>query len=226
LIAALYVEKDGVYSGLPDVDVWDESRDARLYEGPWPVVAHPPCASWCQLASVNAKRWGKQIGQDGGCFEAALAAVRRFGGVLEHPAYSLAWPAFDLPRPVRGVWRASLLDRGYVTEVSQSAYGHAARKRTWLYLVGDPLSLEWGDPEGWGVVGAGVYSGQSQGRRRVQRHAALVTPSSFRDVLLTLARSAMPEDAAPQPPALPRDRGKVATVNGLTTDGQEDAPSS
>jgi hypothetical protein len=42
LIAALYVEKDGVYANLPGVDVWDESRDARLYAGPDPVVAHLP----------------------------------------------------------------------------------------------------------------------------------------------------------------------------------------
>lgn len=43
MISALYVEKDGVYFNLPDVDPWDETRDARLYKGPFPVVAHPPC---------------------------------------------------------------------------------------------------------------------------------------------------------------------------------------
>ena len=77
MIAALYVETDGVYYGLDDVDPWDEARDARLYAGPWPVVAHPPCSSWCQLTSVNEARWGKRIGDDGGCFQEALAAVRR-----------------------------------------------------------------------------------------------------------------------------------------------------
>lgn len=46
MIAALYVEKNGVYYGLPDVDPWDKERDARLYAGPWPVVAHPPCSTW------------------------------------------------------------------------------------------------------------------------------------------------------------------------------------
>lgn len=46
MIAALYVAEGGVYSGLSDVEIWPESRDARLYAGPWPVVAHPPCQRW------------------------------------------------------------------------------------------------------------------------------------------------------------------------------------
>ena len=46
MIAALYVESRGVYAGLPDVDLRDRDRDARTYAGPWPVVAHPPCARW------------------------------------------------------------------------------------------------------------------------------------------------------------------------------------
>lgn len=30
-IAALYVETDGCYFGLPGIDAWDEKRDARAY---------------------------------------------------------------------------------------------------------------------------------------------------------------------------------------------------
>lgn len=40
-IAALFVEPNGPYAGLPGVELWDLSRDARLYDGPYPVVAHP-----------------------------------------------------------------------------------------------------------------------------------------------------------------------------------------
>jgi hypothetical protein len=49
-VAALLVEADGVYANLPGVDCWDEARDARLYDGPYPVVAHPPCQRWCRFA--------------------------------------------------------------------------------------------------------------------------------------------------------------------------------
>jgi hypothetical protein len=94
-IAALYVQEGGSYYGIDGVDPWPASRDARLYEGPMPVVAHPPCSRWCLLAKVNEKRYGHRVGDDGGCFAAALASVRRWGGVLEHPAYthaaSAAW---------------------------------------------------------------------------------------------------------------------------------------
>jgi hypothetical protein len=72
MIAALYVETGGVYYGLPDVDPWDEERDARLYAGPWPVVAHPPCNRYSKLATFRRQR----DGNDGGCFRAALDAVR------------------------------------------------------------------------------------------------------------------------------------------------------
>ena len=49
MIAALYVAKNGSYIDLPGVDPWPEDRDARLYRGPHPVVAHPPCQRWGKL---------------------------------------------------------------------------------------------------------------------------------------------------------------------------------
>ncbi len=207
-VAALYVDPAGVYAGLPDVEVWDEARDARLYAGPWPVVAHPPCQRWCQLAPLNeslhAEKFGStyRVGADGGTFAAALEAVRRWGGVLEHPALSLAWPAFNLPRPGIGGWTTTFEDPGWVTEVSQVAYGHEARKRTWLYAVGCDLpALNWGEPPATRQVSKFGLN------RRSARSIALVengldknksnyTPPEFRDVLLDMARSVQARSAA------------------------------
>ena len=42
-IAALYVATGGPYFNLEGVRPYDEEEDARLYAGPHPVVAHPPC---------------------------------------------------------------------------------------------------------------------------------------------------------------------------------------
>ena len=108
MIAALYVETDGSYFGLPSVDPWDEARDARKYAGPWPVVAHPPCQRWGAMANVNFARWGgehNRPGNDGGCFAAALKAVRCWGGVLEHPAQSRAWDRYGLTKPSGRGWQ-------------------------------------------------------------------------------------------------------------------------
>ena len=86
VIAALYVATGGCYFGLDGVDPWDEARDARLYAGPWPVVAHPPCERWGRYATGGPSHAGKfKLGDDGGCFAAALASVRTWGGRLGAP---------------------------------------------------------------------------------------------------------------------------------------------
>lgn len=194
-VAALFVDERGVYSRLPDVDVWGECRDARLYPGPYPVVAHPPCSRWCRLARLVEARWGHAVGDDGGCFGAALAFVRRWRGVLEHPAWSMAWKEYGLPQPMARGWTRVFDDPGWVCEVSQRAYGHRARKLTWLYYVGDapPPPLDWSRPDPVAVVGhmkmsRGVLS-KSTLPRLWQREAS-ATPPAFRDVLLGMARNA------------------------------------
>ena len=192
MIAALFVERGGAYWDLPGVDPWDEQRDARLYTGPWPVVAHPPCARWSPLAYINRRRIaGYEIGEDKGCFASALNSVQRFGGVLEHPAGSLAWARFGLLKPVRGCWVGGPWH--WVTEVDQGRYGHRARKRTWLYAAVQlaPPELDW-TPATSDVVVSG-FTHQLKGRhipcehRRVRPREASRTPEAFRDLLLEIA---------------------------------------
>ena len=200
MIAALYVQRDGAYSGLPGVELWDEARDARTYAGPWPVVAHPPCQTWCKMAPVNQARYGIPIGSDDGCFAAALASVRRWGGVLEHPAYSRAWRANGLPWPPEaGGWQRDS-DGGWCCYVEQAHYGHRARKASWLYAIDTELpELRWGAA---GHSGAWISSDRpravlnAMGIAQLSKREASATPPAFRDLLLSIAVCAQPRAVA------------------------------
>jgi hypothetical protein len=143
-VAALFVETSGCYTGLPHVDAWDEPRDARKYAGPHPVICHSPCQRWGKYAT-GAPRKPRQyrVGEDGGCFAAALTAVRNYGGVLEHPAHSKAWAYFGLKTPpMHGGWVQADNFGGWTCYVEQGHYGHLSRKGTWLYaVVEDPMQL-------------------------------------------------------------------------------------
>lgn len=188
MISALFVQKDGCYYGLHGIDPWDQERDARLYAGPNPVVAHPPCQLWGALACVNFKRWGgehNRPGNDGGCFASALNSVNQYGGVLEHPAKTQAWAAHGLLKPIKGKWSQN--GAGWVCEVWQSAYGHRANKATWLYYRGKqpPFDLDWSRPIGTHQVGhpeAGRINKPTLSKRE-----ASATPPLFRDALIALA---------------------------------------
>ncbi len=195
IVSALFVQTDGCYFGLNGVDPWDEKRDARKYLGPHPVVAHPPCSRWCRLAGLVEARWGHKRGDDDGAFAAALQHVRRWGGVLEHPAYSDAWSAYGLNLPpTGGVWVNADWDGGWTCYVEQFRYGHMAKKATWLYAHSVELpSLKWGciaDRESKALVslcGNEVRSGEK--RPRLGKNAASRTPTEFRNILIAMART-------------------------------------
>jgi len=187
---------------MPGVECWDEKRDARAYAGPHPVVAHPPCGRWCRLAKFVEAEYGHAVGDDGGCFAAALAAVRRWGGVLEHPAWSLAWAHHGLTIPrlgrVRKPPRAwiQVAPGEWVCEVAQSAWGHDATKQTWLYLVGSayPPGTRWDQPRGSRVIGhmtrrkdGTIYRRNAD---RISDDRAIHSPPDFAAFLVGLARAA------------------------------------
>lgn len=204
VIAALYVETGGAYFGLPEVDPWDEARDARKYSGPWPVVAHPPCQRWGRYwHGAPRKPHQHRLGEDGGCFAAALTAVRNYGGVIEHPKDSHAWRYFGLTPPqVAGGWVPADAFGGWTCCVWQGHYGHFAGKGTWLYAVpGDPAllpSLIWGQSDSGPTPGMIERYGYEKARR-VGRMALVggkyktrirnATPPAFRDLLIGIAQS-------------------------------------
>lgn len=178
----MFVDPRGVYATLPGVDPWGPEREARDYPGPYPVVAHPPCARWGWHARALST---EAAGYDGGRFYAAWSVVRRWGGILEHPASSLAWTEFGLQRPGGWGWTRGPVTRAgavWACAVDQGHYGHPAPKRSWLLLVtrtwadGPPPALRW-EPSG--------ASGRVQGMADKRDREA--TPAPFARLLLGLA---------------------------------------
>lgn len=176
-VAALYVDPRGPYPKL--VEHWyDEARDARSYAGPWPVVAHPPCGPWSSMKGLYR----------GGGWDLALIAIDqviRWGGVLEHPITS-------------GIWK----DRAPTLIVEQVDWGHVARKRTGLLVVGakdyPPMPpkgvvTHWCSgshkPGDRGETPTGVKVCSAQQRRR--------TPVAFAEWLIDLASRAHEHAASP-----------------------------
>jgi hypothetical protein len=202
MIAALYVETDGCYFNLPDVDPWDEARDARKYAGPFPVVAHPPCQRWGRFWHGSTRKPHRyQLGADDGCFEAAIGAVRRWGGVLEHPADTHAWRYIGVKPPRSGGWIPADAGNRWTCCVYQGYYGHFSGKPTWLYACvhQKPPELIWGPCEQRLHPVALAKHGYEKARRigmvamiggKRKSEIRNATPLPFRDLLLSIARIA------------------------------------
>jgi hypothetical protein len=207
-ISALFVATAGVYFGLDDVDAWDITRDACKYAGPYPVVAHPPCERWGRYwGGGPSARVKRVLGDDGGCFKAALAAVRLYGGILEHPEASHAWTHFGLNKPPReGGWVVADMHGGWTCCVEQGHYGHPARKATWLYAHSVTLpEFRWGPAPQRQRLDEGFHSKAERDaaraagrkpRKRLSTRECLSTPPQFRDVLIAIARTARPMELA------------------------------
>jgi hypothetical protein len=160
---------------------------------------------WFGSPNVVATTGRRKIkGDDEGCFAAALASVRKWGGVLEHPWGSHAWQHFGLNTPPReGGWIMADFEGGWTCCVEQGRYGHYARKPTLLLAYDCELPLldtgmAWGksearlDPaviERIGLKRAkklGEVSSKGGGTDSSQR---IGTPTAFRDLLIDMARS-------------------------------------
>jgi hypothetical protein len=201
MIAALYVETGGCYAG------------------PHPVAAHPPCQRWGRFWHGSTRKPHQfRLGEDGGCFAAALTSVRNYGGVLEHPADSLAWAFFGLASPPKaGGWVKADNYGGWTCHVEQGHYGHLARKATWLYAVGtDRPELRWGaGAQRLHPVALAKY-GYEKARRigmmamvggKDKTRIRNATPDEFRDLLIALAATA-----------------KRSSADGVLASGRETKP--
>ena len=198
-VAALFVMPDGpYYANIGTIEPWGlPDRDARDYRGPHPVIAHPPCKRWGRYWSGGpSARVRRELGDDDGCFAYALYAVRRWGGIVEHPEASHAWAVHGIARPPKGGgWIEADRLGGRTSCVEQGHYGHRARKATWLYAyrVATP-ELTWGKAPGRARLDDGCHSaaerasGQGAGRTRITARECAETPPEFARLLIGMVR--------------------------------------
>lgn len=201
MISALFVLDNGPYFGQSNIDPWTKSRDARKYEGPHKVIAHPPCERWGRYWGGGPMLHGterqKLLGKDEGCFAHALWSVRTFGGVLEHPEASHAFKYYGLPKPNRkGGWSEPDIYGGRSCCVAQGHYGHRAQKLTWLYGVNiDFKELIWGLSPNRQIIEQSFHSKEERARavktcfdKRLSSRQRSETPKQFMDLLMELVK--------------------------------------
>lgn len=198
MIAALFVATNGVYFGLPNIDPWDEFRDARDYCGVHPIIAHPPCERWGRYWSGGpSAKVKRELGDDNGCFESAVHNVRLFGGIIEHPEASHAFKHFGLPIPkFNGGWTDPDVYGGRSCCVAQGHYGHPAQKMTWLYaIINEYPELRWGRCSNKIRADEGFKTSEERRQKRIQgqkpikrlsKKQLVHTPIEFRDLLISL----------------------------------------
>lgn len=187
-VAALFVRSDSVYKKIPGVDAWDKERDARKWPGGSPLVAHPPCAQWAGL------RYMAKVDQEERHLATlAVQLVRKHGGVVEHPASSTLWSHFGIPKPGEGPDPRG----GWTLPVDQFWWGHEARKRTILYIVGvhwavmPPIEFAMGEaPKTCGQSGRRSDGTRKKGRVEISKSAREHTPPAFAEWLIEVARRA------------------------------------
>lgn len=181
-VAVLYARKDSVYKIYPWADVWDAERDARKWPGGAPVVAHPPCRAWGRLRGFAKPRPDEKA-----LAIHAVAQVRQWGGVLEHPKASTLFDELGLPKPGNPVddWG------GYTIEVEQVHWGHKAVKPTWLYIVGCYALPRMPT---FKVATAAIRA--KPGQRSVTKTEREATPEPFARWLMTIAMRSRPRRRA------------------------------
>ncbi len=125
MVSALFVRKDSIYKAM-GLDCWDSERNALLWPGGNAGIFHPPCRGWGRLRKFSvATEEEKELAVW------SVNQVRRWGGVVEHPASSDLWRYCNLPL-------GNQVDQygGFTLSVNLHWFGFPAEKKTYLYIVG------------------------------------------------------------------------------------------
>jgi hypothetical protein len=146
VISVLFAARNSIYKTIPDLDVWDEDRNALNWPGGNPGIFHPPCRLWSKWMRhfSTAPESEKELARW------SVRMVRQHGGVIEHPACSVLWEDQRLPVPGKSdLWGISIA-------ILQQWFGHKAKKATWLYICDcqqiPPIPFIMGQPDCYSAV--------------------------------------------------------------------------
>jgi hypothetical protein len=185
MITALCVRKDSIYKKL-GLDCYDQERDMRTFQGGNAVICHPPCAQWSALRGfARVDELQKTLAIE------CVHMVRKFGGVLEHPAKSIIfensyrWERLPKPGMSKDPWG------GYTICINQHWFGHKAEKKTFLYICGcdqqnlPPISFSLDAITH--VVGSRVKRHTGRRRPELSKKDREVTPTLLAEYLIKVA---------------------------------------
>lgn len=126
MIPVLFTQEDSNYDKFEIFDCYDLKRDALSFSDRLPLIAHPPCRKFSKLRGLSTAPLSEKK-----LAFFALAKVRQFGGILEHPRSSTLWKDgnFNLDGTIDSYG-------GFLRSVDLSWFGFSARKKTMLYFCG------------------------------------------------------------------------------------------
>jgi len=187
IVAVLFARSDSIYKTLPWCEVWDAERDARTWPGGMPIVGHPPCGQWGQL-----RHFANDVPEVKALAPWCVEAIRREGGILEHPEASALWPHCGMPAP--DFWNTRDAFGGYSLAIEQFDFGHLAQKKTRLYIVGcEPADLP-PMPIRFDIISHAIGKATKNGPRsrphlpRVSKADREHTPRALAEWMLAVAR--------------------------------------
>lgn len=196
VVVVLCTRTDTIYNKLRGLNAptqilcYDKKSDMRTYTGQHVVIAHPPCADYCNFKHLHPRNPARAA-----LARQCITIVQNNGGVLEHPAGSALWREAGLPWPGEG----KDVHGGYAVYCEQGDYGHVTRKATWLYIVGgttpapaarQPLASKAEQARHlWGGDRCTDYRAKYGASREALREA---TPRKFAEFLLSIAMSCSP----------------------------------
>lgn len=166
MIPVLFTHENSNYNKIKIFDCYDINRDALSFNDRIPLIAHPPCRLFSRLRKFSTAPLSEKK-----LAFFALAKVRQFGGILEHPRSSTLWKNgnFNLNGSVDSYG-------GFLRSVDLSWFGFPARKKTMLYFCGITPGQLPSFPMSFNAITHVISSSGNSGKKELSKNMRSSTP--------------------------------------------------